>query len=113
MQAALVLVRFLVPTTTNEGHYFPPQSWRELEGQLLALFDGFSYTENVKGVWIDEQSTIFRDTSRRYEVALPPSSLPILEHLLRWVQNEFQQKTLYVENQGVPEIHDFNHKALP
>jgi hypothetical protein len=58
----------LVPVRDNEGIPFRGNAWRELERRLLQ-FGGFTRTTGAHGAW-ESEGRIYRDRSRRYEVAL-------------------------------------------
>lgn len=100
----MIKTMVLVPIADNDGKAFGPQDWAELEQQLLQAFGGWTDGGVVKGAWADGE-TVYRDTSRRFEVALGSwIQLPAWLELVRWIREHFRQISVYVEVAGIPEI---------
>lgn len=94
----------LVPIQDNEGQPFGPNDWDELERKFINSFGGFSGGGLVQGAWAD-QGTIYRDTSRRYEVAVTSwTEIPNFLALAHWTRTHFRQLAVYVEIAGISEI---------
>lgn len=94
----------LVPLQDNEGQRFGPKEWNELEQRLIQTFGGFSGGDLIRGAWADNDA-IYRDTNRRYEVALASwTKVPDFLNLVAWIRTRFRQIAIYIEIAGIPEI---------
>lgn len=95
----------LVPIRDNDGQAFSPADWDLLERKLLERFGGFTGGGMAEGAWSDETGKVYRDISRRYEVALSSwNQLPDWLDVVRWIRVHFRQIAVYVEVAGIPEI---------
>lgn len=95
----------LVPIRDNDGQPFSPADWDLLERKLLERFGGFTGGGMAEGAWSDDAGKVYRDVSRRYEVALSSwNQLPDWLDVVRWIRVHFRQIAVYVEVAGIPEI---------
>lgn len=95
----------LVPIRDNDGQPFSPADWDLLERKLLERFGGFTGGGLAEGAWSDETGKVYRDVSRRYEVALSSwNQLPDWLAIVHWIRVHFRQIAVYIEVAGIPEI---------
>ncbi|HEY3363976.1 MAG TPA: hypothetical protein VGK74_02835 [Symbiobacteriaceae bacterium] len=100
----MIKTLLLVPIRDNDGRPFSPEDWKELEQKLLRNFGGFTDGGLVRGAW-NGGDTVYRDTNRRFEVALDSwTKAPQFLDLAHWTRTHFRQAALYIEVAGIPEI---------
>lgn len=101
----MIATFFLVPITDNEGAPFAPSQFREVTKLLLDAFGGFSGPTIVDGMWRGDDGRVYKDRSRRYDVALTSwRQVQNLVEIVDWVCSEFRQEAIFLSVAGVPEI---------
>lgn len=99
----MIKTLFLVPLHDNDGQVFAESDWLALEARLLQ-FGGFSWVDNVTGVW-ESGARVYHDISRQYTVSLSHwTQLPAWLDTVAWVRMRFRQEALYIEVANIPDI---------
>src|SRR5690348_13094943 len=100
---AQVKALFYVPRKDNDGRDLTLEI-EELEAELFALFDGWTFRGDVKGAYRMADGTLSTDVSGAYEVVLDDSRIPELEPLLRDFRSKTLQEAIYLEIQRNLEV---------
>src|SRR5438067_565939 len=95
---AQVKALFYVPRKDNDGRDLASEI-EELETEVYAHFDGWTFRGNVRGAYRMDDGTLSTDVSRAYEVVLDDSRIPELEQLLRDFRSQTLQEAFYLEIQ--------------
>ena len=90
----------------SDGQIHSAEVWAWLDNDLFILFGGRTVAPGLyEGFYPDPESgERVDDQSRRYEVAIPDSELPILRELLVQACDWFEQKCIYLSVAGVVEF---------
>jgi hypothetical protein len=51
----------LVPLLDNAGEPFGPETFAQMEAELVARFGGFTRQDGMAGAWADRLGTVYRD----------------------------------------------------
>jgi hypothetical protein len=99
----MIEVVVLIPVADNHGKRFTRREWQAFEDRLFT-FGGLTREGDVAGTWRSGTS-VYRDVSRRYVVALESWwQLPAWLEVVDWARVWFRQEALYVRVAGVPEV---------
>lgn len=93
----MLKVTVLLPVRDNQGERVPREIFREFESEVTQLAGGFTEDGIVKGEWVDEDGTIYRDRSRRYIIAANEEHLDGLREITTRTGSRIHQRTMYFE----------------
>lgn len=89
----------IIPDADNNGRSLA-SAQRDIEHQLLKLVGGFT-VDTVRGAWRDERGKVYRDTSKRYTLAVDAAQDALIRaHLHEWCEWT-RQECLFTSRRAV------------
>ncbi|HUR55827.1 MAG TPA: hypothetical protein VMZ71_16945 [Gemmataceae bacterium] len=95
---AQVKLVFYLPLRDNDGRELR-QEIADTELELVSLFDGWTFTGVVKGMWLMADKSPAYDESNSYAVVTDESQIPTVEAILRDFKARTTQEAIYFEVQ--------------
>ncbi len=91
---------FLLPARYNDGANVEPETFFEIQEELMEKFGGVSiHPLYVEGGWLDPRTNLkYYDNSKRFEVVLPNAeeSVKFLQEYKEKLKQLFEQEDIYM-----------------
>lgn len=100
----MIEVVALIPTKYNDGSKVDRKTFDKIEDLFVEEFGGFTDTGKVIGKWKGDDGIIYRDISKRYEIAIEPADTEKFKQIIAEAGRLTKQLAMYIKVDNVPEI---------
>ena len=95
-----------LPTHRNDGSKCSRREFRAILNRVRELFSGFTLEGPYEGIWVDDDGTVFEDTSYKLEVVVTRKQVHQARELFIEFGKQLGQRAIYFEVREGGEIID-------